>query len=95
MRVAAISVSKASLYARILGEAGPDGRTDASGSWSVTFNQDAPVADADITINATAIDPLSRPSQPAVVTVKQGNRQAGVRDRGYLLTCDFLSSVAR
>ncbi len=45
---------------------------DASGNWSVTFNQDAPVADADITINATAIDPLSRPSQPAVVTVKQG-----------------------
>lgn len=45
---------------------------DASGNWSVTFNQDAPVVDADITINATAIDPLSRPSQPAVVKVKQG-----------------------
>lgn len=45
---------------------------DASGNWSVTFNQGAPVPGADITINATAIDPLSRPSQPTVVTVKQG-----------------------
>ncbi len=45
---------------------------DASGNWSVTFNQGAPVTDAEITINATAVDPLSRLSQPAVITVRQG-----------------------
>jgi hypothetical protein len=45
---------------------------DAAGNWSVTFNQDAPVADAEIKINATAIDPLNRRSQTIVVTVKQG-----------------------
>jgi hypothetical protein len=45
---------------------------DSSGNWTVTFNQDAPVTDAEVTINATAVDALNRRSQPAVVVVRQG-----------------------
>ncbi|MDR7545347.1 MAG: copper amine oxidase N-terminal domain-containing protein, partial [Armatimonadota bacterium] len=36
---------------------------DASGTWTVTFNQNAPVTDAEITITATAIDQLNRRSR--------------------------------
>lgn len=45
---------------------------DASGNWSATFNQGAPFADAEVTITATAIDPLNRRSQPVSVNVRQG-----------------------
>jgi len=45
---------------------------DASGTWTVTFTQGAPVTDAEITITATAIDQLNRRSQDTVIKVRQG-----------------------
>jgi hypothetical protein len=45
---------------------------DAQGNWAVTFSQNAPAVGVDLEVNATAVDPLNRRSEPATVKLKQG-----------------------
>ncbi len=50
---------------------------DASGNWSVTFNETIRIPNAELTITAIAIDPAGRRSEPA--TMKATLARSGVR----------------
>lgn len=45
---------------------------DASGRWAVRITREAPVADAELTVTATAFDAFNRQSDQAVIALRQG-----------------------